>query len=102
MLALASRPVTAQEATIHGIVLDGTRAPISGARVTATAEDGLSVSAVSDRSGEFTLAPASGRYIINVAAVGFLEASQSVEAGAGVTNTPEFVLEIAGRRETIT
>jgi catecholate siderophore receptor len=102
VLAFAS-PAAGQEATIHGTVLDGTRAPISGARVTVVRESSPPpVIAVSDRNGEFKLALAPGRYTLSAVSDGFLEASQSVELRADVEEAREFILEIAGRRETIT
>ena len=88
---------------IHGRVLDPMRAPIAGARVTAVPDNqGSRPSTLTDQRGEFTLAVDPGRYTITVGALGFLEASQRVTALQSGTDPREFVLQIAGVRETVT
>ncbi len=88
---------------IHGRVLDPMRAPIAGARVTAVPDNqGSRPSTLTDQRGEFTLAVDPGRYTITVGALGFLEASQRVTAIQSGTDPREFVLQIAGVRETVT
>ena len=89
---------------LRGTVLDATRAPIAGARVTATADGktGSSV-ATTDPRGEFTFALEPGRYTVKVVADGFLELSQTLSADAATSGTSrELVLQIAGVRDSVT
>ena len=89
--------------SIEGRVLDATRAPIAGAHVTAVPDDqGAGPSTVTDQRGAFTLMVDPGRYTIKVAADGFLEASQRVNARQAGVEPQEFVLTIAGVREAVT
>ena len=70
--AQSSRP------SLHGRVLDSTRAPIDGAQVTVIPEDGMALpSVVSDQNGEFSLSLGPGRYTIQVTKKGFVETSLS-------------------------
>lgn len=98
----AAQAIPAQ-VSIQGRVLDATRMPIAGARVTAVPENQSSgPSTVTDERGEFTLDVDPGRYTVKVAANGFLEASQRVSALQSSVDSGEFVLQIAGVRETVT
>ena len=86
LLALSPRATLAQSQpgsgevqplrfSLHGHVLDPTRAPIAGARVTAVPEGGGAGSSVlSDQNGDFTLVLNPGRYTIAVIADGFVAA----------------------------
>src|SRR6266545_3193416 len=80
MLALSLGQAMAQtRGTVRGRVLDPTRAPISGARITAHQDGRASaLTAVSDGIGEFSLALDPGNYMVEVVAEGFLEASLAV------------------------
>jgi catecholate siderophore receptor len=89
--------------TIQGRVLDPMRMPIAGARVTAVPDSQRSgPSTLTDQRGEFTLAVDSGRYTIRVDAPGFVDASQLIVTPQGGAESREFVLQIAGVRETVT
>ena len=90
--------------TVHGRVLDATRAPIAGARVTTLAGDGRATghSAVSNQNGEFTLTLDPGGYTFKVAAQGFLEISQTVLLREPGSESRDFVLQVAGVHETVT
>jgi catecholate siderophore receptor len=110
LLALAAIPAAAQSAgetpevrgTIHGRVLDPTRAPIAGVRISGLRSGGDSrASAISDQSGEFSLALSPGSYTLAVTMDGFLEARQSVEVGRAKQDL-EIVLQVAGTHETVT
>ena len=89
--------------SIQGRVLDPMRAPIAGARVTASPDDqGAPLSTLTDQRGEFTLTVDSGSYTMRVEAPGFLEASQRVTVPQSAGEASEFVLQIAGPREAVT
>jgi len=89
--------------TVNGRILDPTRAPIPDARITAVREGGAPErSAVSDRNGEFSVALDPGRYIVKASAKGFLESSQRVTLAENGSESREFVLRIAGVRDTVT
>lgn len=88
--------------TLHGVVFDPMRAPIVGARITVTSQQpavGLSVN--SDGRGEFTITVPAGRYTVTAVADGFRAVSQTVIAEATGTEFREFVLPVAGVRETV-
>ena len=89
--------------TVNGRILDPTRAPIPDARITAVREGGAPErSAVSDRNGEFSVALDPGSYIVKASAKGFLESSQRVTLAENGSESREFVLRIAGVRDTVT
>src|SRR5262245_20128910 len=71
-----------QDATspnFRGTVLDGTRAPIPGARVTATSDrGGQPLETLTNAQGSFTLALPPGQYSIRISATGFTAALQTV------------------------
>jgi catecholate siderophore receptor len=89
--------------TVNGRILDPTRAPIPDARIAAVREGGAPErSAVSDRNGEFSVALDPGSYIVKASAKGFLESSQRVTLAENGSESREFVLRIAGVRDTVT
>ncbi len=89
--------------SLHGIVLDATRAPIVGARVTATVAGAKSgFSSTTDPRGEFSLVLPPGRYTIDVSADGFLDTAETLTASAGGSVSREFVLALAGFRDAVT
>ena len=88
---------------MHGSILDPTRAPIPDARIIAVREGGASeLSAVSDRNGEFSVALEPGTYTVKASAKGFLESSQTVTLAENGSESREFVLRLAGVRDTVT
>lgn len=76
--ATGAAQTTPARAAIHGRVLDETRAPIAGARVTVVPgrqdSEPSPLSIVTDERGEFALTVEPGRYTIKAVADGFLEA----------------------------
>src|SRR6516225_4152379 len=87
--------------TVTGTVLDPTRAPISGARVVALRDGAASgVSTVSDGNGEFSLTLEAGTYTVKAVAERFREASLRVTLAGNVSESRDFVLELAGVRDT--
>ena len=101
--AMATQSTAAQQSSVQGTVLDSSRAPIAGARVSATSTDqGTGSSATTDERGEFTLALAPGRYTITVVADGFADGSRALTLSPSGARLPEFVLSVAGVRETVT
>ena len=72
-LILTAVPVFAQEASLLGTVVDGTKAALPGATITATLIDtGRASSTVSDERGEYRLRGlAPGRYRVQAELSGF-------------------------------
>jgi len=103
-LALAAEASPAEARfTLQGKVLDSTRAPIAGAKVTATADAGsVRASARTDVQGDFRLALPPGPYTIRIVAAGFLDEVQPVRASEDGAESREFVLIVAGVSETVT
>ncbi len=100
IIALA---VTQPDIQLRGHVVDPVRAAIAGARITAVPDDGsASASTVSDAAGDFTLPLVPGRrYAITVASDGFLDATTTLAAAEVGTETREFMLRVAGVKETV-
>jgi catecholate siderophore receptor len=90
-------------AYLRGRVLDPTGAPLAGARVTAqpNTRGSSASSTVTDERGEFTIAIEPGTSTLKVAAAGFAELSQRVNSAQVGTGPREFVLQIAGVRESV-
>jgi len=103
-LALAAEASPAEARfTLQGKVLDSTRAPIAGAKVTATADAGsVRASARTDVQGDFRLALLPGPYTIRIVTAGFLDEVQPVRASEDGAESREFVLIVAGVSETVT
>ena len=79
--ALAGAQTAAPGFSIEGRVLDAMQAPIAGARVSAVADGQRSGPTTgTDQRGVFTLVLPSGSYTLTVAADGFVEQSQHVNA----------------------
>ncbi len=88
---------------IKGRILDESRSTVAGAKITATSADGRVTSTVSNPLGAFVLPLAPGPYRLLVAASGFIDASQPLEAAAATAGEPlEIVLRIPGQRTTVT
>jgi catecholate siderophore receptor len=88
---------------LQGKVLDATRAPIAGARVTAVPEaEGARASTKTDAQGDFRLGLHPGTYTVRAVAAGFLEEALTVTALATGAESHEVVLIVAGRQETVT
>ncbi len=91
---------------VRGIVLDELRAPIVGARVTATADNATgptpAIAGATSATGAFALTLPPGRFVIRIAADGFREASQTVVASTTGSPALQFVLQVAGVRENVT
>ncbi len=106
-LALADSPLVfaqaAAESSLEGRILDSTQSAIAGARVTAVPDGQTSgPSTTTDQRGAFALVLTPGPYTLRVAAAGFLEQSQRVNAPQTGSASREIVLKLAGLRETIT
>ena len=96
-LALAAPvPLPVAPVAIRGTVLDGSRAPIAGARVTASAGGAAKrISAETDVHGSFTLRVAPGDYKVRIVSPGFEDSLRTVTAPEAGTAEAEFVLEIS-------
>jgi catecholate siderophore receptor len=102
--AKASAPTASDKLAIRGRVLDSAGGSIVGARVSAVRHDGVNpeASSVSDERGDFTLLVSPGRYTIHIAAEGFAELSQPLEALQARNQSQQYVLEVQGVRQTVT
>src|SRR3954471_9382994 len=107
LIALAvvavAAPTSAQTPTgLHGLVVDFTRSPVVGARVTATpSTPGPALSAVTGARGEFTLTLAPVAYILAIESAGFVRIEQRID-GQRLAQAPrQFVLDVAGIAETV-
>jgi len=105
-LALALSAQTPDTATIHGRVVDQSRAAVSRAEVTATNQlTGLKRDTQTDDAGDFSLGglPVAGSYDITVARQGFAEAHVShVTLVAGATADVSLQLNVAGGKAQVT
>jgi catecholate siderophore receptor len=87
---------------IRGRVLDPTRAPVPGARITATLDGRLAGQPmVSDQNGEFSLTIEPGKYLLSVTKEGFVTASQPASLQEGSAPL-EIVLQVAPVRNVVT
>ncbi|MGB2714479.1 MAG: TonB-dependent siderophore receptor [Vicinamibacterales bacterium] len=98
-------PAAAQHAspnlTLTGSVLDPSRAPIAGARVTVvTSHSRRTVSTQTDERGQFTILIDTRDFVLTVAAKGFATLTETINAST-VAVTREFVLQVQGLRESI-
>jgi catecholate siderophore receptor len=102
-VVLCQAQVVTSQSTVRGRVFDPNRAVVAGAQVVAEAKGGPSgVSAVTDQSGEFTLALEPGEYTLKVTATGFAEAAQAVRIGRAAPEPLEIVLQVAGATSSVT
>ena len=88
---------------LRGRVLDSTQAPIEGAQIEAVREgDTTPHSTLTSHNGEFTLSAAPGKWTLKASCNGFEDASQTVNLADGGSETREFVLKVAGSRQSVT
>ncbi len=91
------------QSLIRGRVLDPNRAAIAGAQIIASPRNrSASSSALSNRTGEFSLALSPGEYTLTVTAEGFNAASQTLAIKPGASESMEIVLPIAEYSGTVT
>ncbi len=91
------------QSLIRGRVLDLDRAAIAGAQIIASPRNrSASSSALSNRTGEFSLALSPGEYTLTVTAEGFNAASQTLAIKPGASESMEIVLPIAEYSGTVT
>ena len=89
--------------TVRGRVLDPSKAPISGARVTPVGDGRTSAAAAASNSnGDFLLTLNPGRYTVKVLAEGFLEGTQIVNVYENRSESCEFVLQLAKVHQAVT
>ena len=103
-LAFAGRAAAqaVPDRSLHGTVLDTSRAPVVGVRVVASPDGpGTGPTAVTDARGEFTLALGPGSYDITISAPGFVTYVQRLAATKAGSESREFVLQVEGPRETV-
>ena len=106
VLALRLPAQTPDTATIHGQVVDQSRAPVAGVHISAkNAQTGLDRTAQSDSSGNFSMAGLSvaGDYNITASKDGFAEANlKAVTLAGGATAELNLQLNVAGGQTQIT
>lgn len=98
-------PVFAQDATLQGAVVDGTKAALPGATITATMIDtGRSTSTVSDERGEYRLRGlGAGRYKVQAELSGFSTVViPEIELLVGQNRSLPFSMQVASLSETLT
>jgi catecholate siderophore receptor len=101
-IAAASPSEAAAQFALEGTVLDSSRGPIVGARVTAVpAGEGPRLTAITNQHGEFALAVGSGSYTLTVVAKGFMDGAQQVTVAQPAAPRIEIVLQVAGLQETV-
>ena len=97
---------TPDTATIHGRVIDQSRAGVSGVAITATnSQTGLKRTAESDGAGGFSLAglPIAGAYSITATKSGFADATlEKVTLTSDTAADLELQLNLAGKQSEIT
>jgi catecholate siderophore receptor len=99
--SLSAAQVLAVPIEIRGIVLDPSRAPVAGARVTAAPQTrGATSAAVSDLRGEFRLTLPAGDYTLSIAAAGFVTVVRPITVTSPIDGV-EFVLQLAGVQEHV-
>jgi catecholate siderophore receptor len=87
---------------LHGKVLDPSRSPLPGARITAIPEHpGATASTISDGSGEFTLLLEADRYTIKISADSFVELLHRINVVGDTSDRREFVLQLAAVQESV-
>jgi catecholate siderophore receptor len=87
---------------VHGRILDSTRTPVAGAKVTATAEGQLQgVSAETDQTGQFQLSVPAGRYTLTIETPGFKSVSESILVPPSGFRDRELVLEVAPLEQVV-
>jgi catecholate siderophore receptor len=106
LVSLPSPPLLAQPVpaslAVRGIVLDPSRAPIAGARVTAAPiQRGVPVSTVTDQRGQFQLDLPPADYLLTIHADGFVDNARRISASTPASEIAEFVLPLAGVQERV-
>ena len=105
VFVLGAFPAFAQEASLSGTVMDGTKAALPGATITATSlETGRVTTAVSDERGEYRLrALPPGRYKVEAELSGFAAILiPEVELLVGQNRNVPLSMQLASVAETLT
>ncbi len=105
LLLLSTTSALAQEASLAGTIVDGTKASLPGATVTATLVDtGRASTSVADVRGEYRLRGlAPGRYKVQAELSGFTTlVIADVELLVGQNRNLPFTLQVASLTETLT
>ena len=100
---VVSAQTPTKKVLLQGRVLDPNRAAIPGADVTLSGTSLPSLSAVTDRNGEFSLAVPAGEYQVRAMAEGFAELTENVTVGAlKNSQSLELMLSVAASSATVT
>jgi hypothetical protein len=105
LICLVPLPAFAQDASLIGSVVDGTKAALPGATITATMIDtGRASTTVSDERGEYRLRGlAAGRYRVQAELSGFSTiVIPDIELLVGQNRTVPFTMQVASLSETLT
>src|SRR5262245_65251902 len=99
---MTSATAFGQTTVFHGRVVDPMRAAVAGALVTvARTSGGAASKSVSDAEGRFELQLEPGVYLITINSPGFSEESRRVTVPASGAAPAEFVLQIAGVKQSV-
>jgi catecholate siderophore receptor len=88
-------------AAIRGVVLDPSRAPIAGARVTILDSRRTELTATTNQRGEFVVDLAEGNYTVTITAAGFAPVTRLFSAAAVTPAALEFVLQLSSLAEAV-
>jgi catecholate siderophore receptor len=100
--AQSPAPAPPQSASLHGTILDASRAPIARADVVVTSASGTVVSrGVSAPDGSFRVSLPAGDYTVTAVARGFDAASDHVVVEAGHAAAVSLQLTVAGVHESV-
>jgi hypothetical protein len=105
LLLCSASPAFAQDATLIGSVVDGTKAALPGATITATMTDtGRASTTVTDERGEYRLRGlAPGRYRVQAELAGFSTVVvPDIELLVGQNRSLPFQMQVASLSETLT
>jgi catecholate siderophore receptor len=102
LVPLAASAQTPASILYRGTVLDPSRAPIAGARVSALSGPRVApISATTNFRGEFSLELAQADYTLTIEADGFVDVTRRLRSSELMTTPAEFVLELAGVVEQV-
>src|SRR5262249_3797837 len=89
--------------TLHGRILDATRAPVPGAQVKASRDGSKdSTGATSDQNGTFSLTLIPGKYAVRISKEGFADTTQTVDVTASGYDLSDITLPVASATATVT
>src|SRR5262245_47799540 len=100
---LGTVPVAAQDATLHGVVPDDSKAGIRGVRIAIhSIATGVVKTVQTNESGFYSvLLPAPATYAVEAAMSGFATVRQSLKLNVGQTARVDFTLKVGAVSESV-